>query len=173
MKRTKNAARLLTLLLVLCMVFLPLVACKTRTATPANQNQQQNSGSQEQDPPIVAKNCTVVLEKDPLTVYIVDVNQVGTIDQGLVSIFEYLKNTEEGFDYEVSNGWTNKVGPIEYDSAAKKSPYYWTSVETDQSATPYYQPKEYNGIQLIEAGKGPDQMTIQADAIYYIGVVTW
>ena len=163
MKRTKNAARLLTLLLVLCMVFLPLVACKTRTATPANQNQQQNSGSQEQDPPIVAKNCTVVITTEPEeTVYIVDLNQVGKINNGLLTIFDYLNVT-----YEESGGLLTKVLTLEQGENYDPFISLYTSVEKD-FAIGYGDEKTYNGTKLFTSGEGAKTMTIQENAVYYI-----
>ncbi len=163
MKRTKNAARLLTLVLVLCMVFLPLVACKAPATTPANQNQQQNSGSQEQDPPIVAKNCTVVITTEPEeTVYIVDLNQVGKINNGLLTIFDYLNVT-----YEESGGLLTKVLTLEQGENYDPFISLYTSVEKD-FAIGYGDEKTYNGTKLFTSGEGAKTMTIQENAVYYI-----
>ncbi len=167
MKTVRTAARFLALLLVLTFVLLPFVGCgKKNEAEPATTTAAQGETVQ-------PRLCTVVLETDPLTVYTVDLNKVGTIDRGLISVFEYLKTTEDGFDYEESSGWLSKVGTLENDSSAGKYVYLWTSVEADQSATPFNGPKEYNGVQMIESSKGADQMTIQSGAIYYIGIITY
>lgn len=152
MKRMKNAARLLTLVLVLCMVLLPLVACK-----------KQN----------VNGYCTIVLETDPKTVYTVDLDKLGTVDNGLISVFNYLKETE-GFDYvEATPGYITKAGALEEDAVAGKYVYFWTSVKEDQSTTPYNPSKEYNGTELIESKVGVSGMTIQNGAIYYIALITF
>lgn len=172
MKTVRIVAKLLALLLVLTFVLLPLIGCdqkkgneQTTTAT------QPENGSTKNEAP---KNlCTVVLETDPLTVYTVDLDKVGTINQGLISVFEYLKESEENFDFSESSGWLSKVGPLENDNSAGKYVYLWTSVEADQSVTPFNGLKEYNGVQMIESGKGADQMTIQSGAIYYIAIITY
>ena len=154
MTRTKNIAKLLTLILVLCMVVIPFAGCKKK----------QN----------VNGYCTVVLETDPQTVYTVDLDKLGTVDNGLVSVFDYLKKAEKDFDYvEASPGYITKAGALEEDAAAGKYVYFWTSVEADQSATPFNPSKEYNGTELIESKVGVSGMTIQNGAIYYIALITF
>ena len=152
MKRTKNVARLLTLVLVLCMVLIPLTSCK----------KVQN----------VNGYCKVVIVTVPETVYTVDLDKVGTVDNGLITIFEYLKENESGFTYEAQEGaygaFLTKVLTLE--QAADYNPYIvlYTSVEADFDTSEFAVEKTYNGTKLVTSGVGASSMTIQADAVYYI-----
>lgn len=182
MKTFKTTARLLALLLVLTFVLLPLVGCvlekqteQTTTVEQKNNNIEQPADEEKTGEQAESSKriCTVVLETEPKTVYTIDLDKVEKTDRGLISVLEYLKATEQGFDFEETSGWLSKVGALEQDNSAGKYVYLWTSVEADQSATPFNGLKEYNGVQMIESGKGADKMTIQSGAIYYIALITY
>ena len=146
MKRTKNVARLLTVILVLCMIFLPLVACK----------KTQN----------VNGYCTVVVATDPETVYTVDLDKLGTVEDGLLTVLNYLKENN-GLTYEESGGFLTKVLSLEQGENYDPFISLYTSVEKD-FAVGYGDEKTYNGTKIFTSGEGAKTMTIQADAVYYI-----
>ncbi len=157
MKRTKNAARLLTLVLVLCMVFLPLIACK-RT---------QN----------VSGYCTVVIATEPETVYKVDLDKVGEIKNGLMTVLDYLKDNE-GLTYEMTESisygaYLTKILSLE--AGAGGNPYIslYTSVEKDFDTSGFGVEKDYKGTKIFTAGLGASSMTVQADAVYYIALESY
>ncbi len=155
MKRTKNAARLLTVILVLCMVFLPLVACK----------KTQN----------VSGYCTVVIATEPETVYKVDLDKVGEIKNGLMTVLDYLK-ANEGLTYESNDtgygAFLTKILTLDSASITNGFITLMTSVETD-FAEGYGEEKTYNGTKIFTSGLGASSMTIQADAVYYIALSSY
>ena len=158
MKRTKNVARLLTLILVLCMVFLPLVSCKKK----------QN----------VNGYCKVVVATEPETVYTVDLDKIGTVDNGLITVFEYLK-ANNNFTYEMTESnygaYLTKVLTLDPATVTEGYGYIqlFTSVEKDFDTSEYAVEKDYNGTKLCSSGLGASSMTIQADAIYYIMLASY
>ncbi|MBE6530119.1 MAG: hypothetical protein E7680_05955 [Ruminococcaceae bacterium] len=155
MKRMKNAARVLTLLLVLCMVLLPLVACK-----------KQN----------VNGYCTVVVATEPETVYTVDLDKLGTVENGLMSVLDYLK-ANEGLTYESNDtgygAFLTKILTLDSASITNGFITLLTSVEKDFDVTEYAVEKDYKGTKVVTSGLGASSMTIQADAIYYIALSSY
>ena len=158
MKRMKNAARVLTLLLVLCMVLLPLIACK----------KTQN----------VNGYCTVVVATEPETVYTVDLDKLGTVDSGLMSVLDYLK-ANNGLTYESSDtgygAFLTKILTLDPATVTEGYGYIqlFTSVEKDFDITEYATTKDYKGTKIVSSGLGASSMTIQADAIYYIALSSY
>ena len=155
MKRTKNLARLLTVILVLCMVFLPLVACK-----------KQN----------VNGYCTVVVATEPETVYTVDLDKLGTVENGLMSVLDYLK-ANEGLTYESNDtgygAFLTKILTLDSASITNGFITLLTSVEKDFDVTEYAVEKDYKGTKVVTSGLGSSSMTIQADAVYYIALSSY
>lgn len=155
MKRTKNVARFLTLLLVLCMVFLPLFACK-----------KQN----------VNGYCTVVVATEPETVYTVDLDKLGTVENGLMSVLDYLK-ANEGLTYESNDtgygAFLTKILTLDSASITNGFITLLTSVEKDFDVTEYAVEKDYKGTKVVTSGLGASSMTIQADAVYYIALSSY
>lgn len=156
MKRTKNVARFLTLLLVLCMVFLPLVACK----------KTQN----------VNGYCTVVVATEPETVYTVDLDKLGTVENGLMSVLDYLK-ANEGLTYESNDtgygAFLTKILTLDSASITNGFITLLTSVEKDFDVSEYAVEKNYKGTKIVSSGLGASSMTIQADAVYYIALSSY
>lgn len=156
MKTIRNSARLLALILVLTFVLLPFVGCKKK---------EQN----------VNGYCTVVVATDPVKEYKVDLDKV-TIDNGLISIFEYLK-ANEGFTYEMQEStygaFLTKV--LTLDSTAVENSFItlMTSVEKDFDVSEYAVEKTYNGTKLVSSGLGASSMTIEAGAVYYIALSSY
>lgn len=155
MKHMKNIAKLLAVILVLCMVLIPLVSC-----TKKEQN--------------VNGYCTVVVATDPETVYTVDLDKLGTVDEGLVSVLDYLK-TNNGLTYEKTESeglgaYLTKILSLDPATVTEGYGYIqlFTSVEKDFDVTEYAVEKDYKGTKIVSSGFGASSMTIQADAIYYI-----
>lgn len=159
MKRTKNVARLLTLVLVLCMVLIPLASCK----------KVQN----------VNGYCTVVVATEPETVYTVDLDKLGTVDEGLMSVLDYLKENE-GLTYEKTvsetmGAYLTKVLSLDPATVTEGYGYIqlFTSVEKDFDVSEYATEMTYKDTKLVSSGFGASSMTIQADAIYYIKLASY
>ena len=159
MKRTRNVARLLTLVLVLCMVLIPLTSC--------NQKQSVNG------------YCTVVVATEPETVYTVDLDKLGTVNEGLMSVLDYLKENN-GFTYEKTvsdsmGAYLTKVLSLDPATITEGHGYIqlFTSVEKDFDVSEYATEMTYKGTKLVSSGLGASSMTIQADAVYYIKLAVY
>ena len=167
MKRTKSIARLLALILVLCMVLIPMVSCNGMVTILDNTPAEETPA--EETP--VARICTVVVATDPETVYTVDLNEVGAIEDGLMTVLDFLKE-ESGLTYEVQastyGAFLTKV--LTLDSASITNGYIclFTSVEGDFDVSMYATEMNYNGTKLVTSGLGASSMAIEADAVYYI-----
>ena len=165
MKRMKNAARLLTVILVLCMVFLPLIACTKKTEPAKDQPVEETPAY-----------CTVVVATDPETVYTVDLNKVGEIKNGLISVFDYLKENN-GFTYEMQDStygaFLTKVLTLDSTSITNGFITLLTSVEADFDVSGYAVEQDYKGTKIVSSGLGASSMTIQADAVYYIALSSY
>ena len=199
MKTFRIAAKLLALILVLTFVLLPFVGCgskdtakgtqdsstqqasqdgtkATQNSTQTGEKISQEEGSQEeQDVP--EKYCTVVVDTDPVTVYTVDLDKVGKTDQGLISVFEYLKENED-FTFETKDsGWGAYLTKVLTIDATKDSHSYimlLTSVEKDFDVTQQNPPTEnYGGTTVVYSGVGASSMEIQSGAVYYITLGTF
>ena len=144
--------RTLSLLLAIMLVALALVAC----------------GKEE-----TSKNgfCTVVLEGDPATEYVVNLDKV-TGTNGLIAVLDYLKEAE-GLTYAESAGMLTEVGSVRQDAAAGKYVYLWTSVEKDFDVSVYASTKAYGDKTLTSSGVGAKDMTVTDGAIIYIGIYSW
>lgn len=161
MTRTKNIARLLTLILVLCMVVIPFASCK-----------QSVNGY-----------CTVVVATEPETAYKVNLDKVasedGTISNGLIAVLDYLKENEKGFTYESSDtgygAFLTKVLTLDPASVTEGYGYIriLTSVEKDFDVTEWAVEKEYKGTKVMTSGLGASSMTIQNGAVYYIELASY
>lgn len=115
--------------------------------------------------------CTVVLDGSPATEYRVNLDDVPG-DQGLLSVLEYLK-TAEGLTYAESGGMLSQVGNVKQDTANGVYLYIWTSVEKDFDVSQYASTKTYGNLTLTSSGVGATQMTLEKDAVIYIGTIVW
>ena len=175
MKTVRTAAKFLALLLVLTFVLLPFVGCgkKTEPQNVITTATQTGDGAGGNNTP--AKLCTVVVATEPETVYQVDLNQV-TVDNGLISVLEYLKENE-GFTYETKDtgygAFLTKV--LTLDSASIENGFITllTSVEKDFDVTSYAVEQTYNGTKIVTSGLGASSMTIEAGAVYYIALSSY
>ena len=115
--------------------------------------------------------CTVVLEGDPATEYTVNLDNV-TGDNGLLSVLDYLKETE-GLTYAENGGMLTEVGSVKENAAAFQYVYIWTSVEKDFDVSEYASTKTYGERTLTSSGVGAKDMTITDGAVIYIGLFSW
>lgn len=156
MTRTKNIARLLTLVLVLCMVIIPFAGCKKTK--------------------YLEGECKLVVATDPETVYTVDLSKVKD-ENGLVAVLEYLKANEEGFSYEMQEStygaYLTKVLSLDSTAVSNGFILLMTSVEKDFDVSEYKTEKDYNGTKVATSGLGASSMTVQDGAIYYIALSSY
>ncbi len=143
---------LLSLLLAIMLVGILFVGCQ--------QDEKSEKGF-----------CTIVLEGEPTTEYVVNLDKV-TGTNGLLAVLEYLK-TEEGLVYVESAGFLTEVGEVKQDAAAGKYVYIWTSVEKDFDVSQYASTKTYGDKTLTSAGVGAADMTVTDGAVIYIGLYSW
>ena len=157
MTRARRLSRILAIVLLLCTIVLPFTGCKTQPG--------EKSGT-----------ITVVVETDPVTAYTVDLDKV-TIEKGLISVLDYLKETESGFTYEAQDStygaFITKV--LTLDSTAVTNGYITllTSVESDFDVTEYAVEKDYKGTKIVSSGAGASTMKIESGAVYYIALATY
>ena len=139
--------------LVLIMAILPLSACMSP--------EHDKSGT-----------FTLVIGGDTETVYTVDIEKV-QIQNGLLSVLDYLKETK-GLNYTAdATGFLTEVGDVKQDASSGTYIYIWTSVESDFDVSEYATTKDYNGTTLTSTGVGTKDMTIKDGAVIYIGTVKW
>ncbi len=163
MTRTKNIARLLTLILVLCMVIIPFAGCK--------KTQSVNG------------YCTVVIATEPEKAYKVNLDKVagedGTVSNGLIAVLDYLKANEKDFTYESSDtgygAFLTKILTLDPSTITDGYGYIllMTSVEKDFDVSEWAVEKDYKGTKVVTSGLGASSMTIQDGAIYYITLATY
>ncbi len=171
MKLFRTAAKLLALILVLTFVLLPFVGCKVKNQTPETTKEAQTTSNGTNDDQSAKNVCTVVIATEPTTVYQVDLDKV-TVTNGLISVFDYLKETESGFTYEMQESaygaFLTKVMTLDSASIQNGFITLLTSVEKDFDVSTYAVEKTYNGTKIVTSGLGASSMTIQAGAVYYI-----
>ena len=151
MKQT-TFTRVLSLLLAIMLIALTFIAC--------TKKETSESGF-----------CTVVLEGNPSTEYVVNLDKV-TGTNGLIAVLDYLKETE-GLTYTESAGMLTEVGSVKQDATSGKYVYIWTSVEKDFDLTQYASTKTYGDKTLTSSGVGAKDMTVTDGAIIYIGIYSW
>lgn len=90
----------------------------------------------------------------------------------LVSVLEYLENID-AIDYEVEGTMLTKVGELENDAAEGEWIYVYTTVEDDIDVSQYAKTVEYDGRSIISSGKGARDITVEKDAVIYIGLIVY
>ncbi len=152
----KIVARLLTLILVICMVAIPFASCKSEKS--------------------VKGYCTVVVASDPVAEYKVNLDKV-TVTEGLISVLDYLAENDDSFSYTASESSYGKFITVvnSLDSSAVTNGFITllTSVEKDFDVSEYAVTKDYNGTKIVTSGLGASSMTIEANAIYYIALSSY
>lgn len=152
MKKTKFL-RVLALIMALCIGCISLIGCHKEDKDPND-------------------SCIVVLGNEQQTAYTVKLDGL-TLDKGLLSVLDYLKE-KENLTYECDvSGFLTRVGDIVQDTEAGKYIYIYTSEPKDQDVSQYASTITYNGSQLVSTGVGSKDMTIKDGTIIYIGTIVW
>ncbi len=120
---------------------------------------------------------TLVLAADGAkeVTYQVNLDRVKEAD-GLIGILDVLKAdgkleyTAESSDY---GPFLTAVGNVKQDADAGVYVFIWTSVAKDADTSEYATTKTYNGTTLTSSAVGAGSMTLEKDAIYYIGTVKY
>jgi hypothetical protein len=151
MKKT-NLTRVIAIIAAICILSVCFVSCK---------KEQSVNGY-----------CTVVLGNEEETSYTVNLDKV-TVDKGLISLLDYLKETE-GLTYSCdASDFLTAVGDVEQDVSSSTYIYIFTSVEKDQDVSEYKVTISYNDMSLVSSGVGAKDMTITDGAVIYIGTMVW
>ena len=148
----KIAALLLALSIMLCAF--SLTACNTDGA------QENTAGS-----------VTLVVKGAEEKSYTVSLDGI-SLDKGLVSIFDALK-AEGKLDYGITDTFLDYVGDVKNDYEKGEYVYIYTSVIADQDVSEYKQTVTYQGTELVSAGVGAIEMTVEDGAIFYVSTIKW
>jgi len=171
MKKTKFL-RVLALLMALCLVSLLFVGCEKNDKGDTAETGTTAESLTEAASQNVKGYCKIVLGDTNKTEYEINLDLVKT-DKGLLSVLDYLKETK-GLTYACdASGFLTEVGGVKQDTAAGVYIYLYTSVVKDQDVSQYATTVKYNDLTLVSAGVGTKDMTIEKDAIIYIGTIVW
>ena len=174
MKKTKFL-RVVTILMALCLVSLLFIGCD-KTSTNNDTATQTSAQTSESTSTAESKNvkgyCKIVLGDTSKTEYEVNLDLV-TVDNGLLSVLDYLK-AEKGLTYACdASGFLTEVGGVKQDTSAGVYVYLFTSVVKDQDVSKYKTTQTYGDMTLVSAGVGTKDMTIENGAVIYIGTISW
>ena len=151
MKKT-NLIRVIAIIAAICMLSLTFVSCKKEES--------------------VNGYCTIVLGNASETAYTVNLDDL-TVDNGLFSVLDYLKENE-GLTYSCdASGFLTEVGDVKQDTSAGVYIYLYTSVVKDQDVSEYKTEQVYGNMTLVSSGVGAKDMTVENGAVIYIGTVSW
>ncbi len=168
MKKTKFL-RVLVLLMALCLVSLLFIGCEKTDNSDASETTATTAEAESQN---VKGYCKIVLGDTNKTEYEINLDLVNT-EKGLLSVLDYLK-ANNGLTYTCdASGFLTEVGNVKQDTAAGNYIYLYTSVVKDQDVSQYATTVKYNDLTLVSAGVGTKDMTIEKDAIIYIGTIVW
>ena len=172
MKKT-NLIRVIALIMALCLTSVIFVGCnKDDTSAETSAQATENSEATPAESQNVKGYCKVVLGDENKTEYEIDLDLVN-INNGLLSVLDHLKETK-GLTYSCdASGFLTDVGNVKQDTAAGVYIYLYTSVVKDQDVSQYATTMKYNDLTLISTGVGTKDMTIEKDAIIYIGTISW
>lgn len=152
----KTKQKILAFAITLALALLALASCGTGGSTPP-----ANEGD----------TLTVVVAGEVTVEYTVQLDKIiGT--SGLVSVLDYLEGVG-AIDYEIDGTMLTEVGELENDAARGEWIYVYTSVEDDIDVSQYAMTVEYDGKTLTSAGVGATDMTIEKDAVIYIGLIIY
>ena len=152
MKNLKKIATLLLALSIMLCAF-SLTACNT-------EEPQSSSGS-----------VTLVVKGAEEKSYTVSLDGI-SLDKGLVSILDALK-AEGKLDYGITDTFLDYVGDVKNDYEKGEYVYIYTSVIADQDVSEYKETVTYQGTELVSAGVGAIEMTVEDGAIFYVSTIKW
>lgn len=118
---------------------------------------------------------TLVIASDPQEVYSLDLDKI-TGNKGLLSVLEYLKETEGlNFVSEESGygAFITEVGGLSQDNISGVYLYIYTSVEADFDVSGYALTVTCEGKTLTSAGVGANEMTLTDGCVIYIGIIVY
>ena len=152
----KNLRKIATLLLALSIMLcaFSLTACNTGDVD------QSTSGS-----------VTLVVKGAEEKSYTVSLDGL-SLDKGLVSVLDALK-AEGKLDYGITDTFLDYVGDVKNDYEKGEYVYIYTSVTADQDVSEYKETVTYQGTELVSAGVGAIEMTVEDGAIFYVSTVKW
>lgn len=171
----KRITSLALALLIICSVF-SLAACSDNqgtdsTTAPAADNittTVNNTTTQ-----ATVETMTLVIGTETPVTYSVDLGKVEITD-GLMSVLEYLKTTEN-LEYTSDDtgygAFLTKVGALEQKDNSYI--YLYTSVEKDMDVSQYATSVDFEGKTLTSSGVGASEMTVEDGCIIYVGTVTF
>ena len=148
--------KLTALLLILTLIFsaFTLASCNTDGA------QENTAGS-----------VTLVVKGSEEKTFTVSLDGL-TVDKGLLSIFDSLK-AEGKLDYGITGTFLDYVGDVKNDYEKGEYVYIYTSVIADQDVSEYKETVTYQGTELVSAGVGAIEMTVEDGAIFYVSTIKW
>ena len=76
-------------------------------------------------------------------------------------------------DYELDGTMLKKVGELENDAAAGEWIYLYTTVSDDIDVSQYAMTVEYDGKSITSTGVGAYDMSIEKDAVIYVGIIVY
>ena len=114
---------------------------------------------------------TVVVAGEVIAEYTVALDKISG-DNGFISVLDYLEEIDV-LDYELDGTMLTKVGELENDAASGEWIYLYTTVESDIDVSQYAMTVEYGGKSITSAGIGAQDMTIEKDAIIYVGLIVY
>lgn len=158
----KRITSLALALLIICSLF-SLAACSDNQGTDSTTT---TTAAQ-------VETMTLVIGTETPVSYTVDLSKV-EIKEGLMSVLEYLKTTENleyASDDTGYGAFLTKVGALEQKDNSYI--YLYTSVEKDMDVSQYATTVEFEGKTLTSSGVGASEMTVEDGCIIYVGTVTF
>ncbi len=152
----KTKKKILAFVITVALALFALASCDTGGSTP-----QVNEGD----------TLTVVVAGEVTVEYTVQLDKI-TGTNGLVSVLDYLESID-AIDYEMDGTMLSKVGELENDATAGEWIYVYTTVEDDIDVSQYAMTVEYDGKSITSAGVGAADLTIEKDAVIYIGLIVY
>ena len=147
MNRTKL---IFTALLTLSLIF------SAFTLTACNENATES----------VSGSITVVVAGTKTESFTVSLDGLDT-SRGFVAALDALK-AEGKLDYGITDTFLDYVGEVKNNYEKGEYIYVYTSVEADQDVSVMRHSITYEGRELVSAGVGAAEMTLQDGAVIYV-----
>ena len=126
----------------------------------------------ESAPPVSeGDTITVVVSGEVTAEYTVELSKIKG-SSGLVSVLDYLEEID-AIDYEIDGTMLTKVGELENDALKGEWIYVYTTVKKDIDVSQYATTVEYKGQSIWNSGVGANSMTLEKDAVIYIGLIVY
>lgn len=152
----KTKKKVLAFVIAVALALFALVSCGEGASTPPRSE---------------GDTFTLVVAGEVITEYKIGLDKI-VGSNGLISVLDYLEDID-AIDYEINGTMLEKVGELENDATAGKWIYVYTTVEKDIDVSQYAQTVEYNGVSINSVGVGAGELTIEKDAIIYVGLIVY